>query len=786
MNKAEVGPEFEVETLDRSRAILIIVFLLVSANYFVWRLGTFNENAYVFSLVIYGAEAFGIMTTLLHLFMTWRLTVRISPPVLENRTVDVFVPTYNEPVDMLRRTLISARSLRYPCKIWLLDDGGREEMRQLASELNIEYLARSDNEHAKAGNLNNALKHSDGEFIAIFDCDHAPHMNFINNTIGYFKDESVALVQTPQDFYNLDSYQHRKTKSHNRIWTEQSLFFRVIQRGKDYWNAAFFCGSCAIVRRSALEQIGGIATGTITEDLHTSIKLHSAGFKSVYHSETLAYGLAPSSMRPFLSQRVRWGQGAMQVWKKEGILFNSKLTIAQRLNYFASMVTYFDGWQKGIFYIAPVIVLSTGLMPISAINAEFLIRFIPYFVLTFWVFEEVGRGYGQTVLTEQYNMARFAAFAWATLSVIKSPEKFRVTPKTREMMNQGNNVTLPQMLITFINIFAIPLGLVLFAYIQHLPAEGVVANIIWATVNATLGIGILQFTMDHQKHIRHDYRFPIPLPIRLNTAADESVYATVDNISASGCRIYGDIHQAIINNKVNGDLILPLENIEISGEIITQFSANAPNEEYVAAYGVRFNFYDETMRNEMERFLFGSSLQYELLDISEQGKTPLEKLRSLINSKQNRLERKNTTWSTALSRGLLTSENDTVILMSECELSHISRDIISFKRLPMNEVSRIKIFRRTGQYAMSIKILREKRLESPVGPLYKYRVLACELENDSKFTKIPEHYQSANHADDSVIAHPWVSNGRKSLAAVRNGVINREPLLLPGNHHSSK
>lgn len=342
-------PPLQIERLSRSRAILVTVFLLVSVNYFTWRLGTFNEAAYIFSIVMYCAEVFGIMTTLLHLFMTWNLTVRHSPPVLENRTVDVFVPTYNESVDMLRRTLIAAKSMQYDCKVWLLDDGNREEMQQLANELNVEYLAREDNKHAKAGNLNHAFERSNGEFIAIFDCDHAPHMNFIRNTIGYFRDELVALVQTPQDFYNLDSYQHRKTKSSKRIWTEQSLFFRVIQRGKDYWNAAFFCGSCAIVRRSALEKIGGFATGTITEDLHTSLKLHSEGYKSVYHSETLAYGLAPSSIRPFLSQRVRWGQGAMQVWKKEGILFNSRLTIAQRLNYFASMVTYFDGWQKGIF-----------------------------------------------------------------------------------------------------------------------------------------------------------------------------------------------------------------------------------------------------------------------------------------------------------------------------------------------------------------------------------------------------------------------------------------------------
>lgn len=750
MKQPSDQPPLEVERLSRPRAILVTVFLLISLNYFIWRLGTFNEEAYIFSIVIYCAEVFGIMTTLLHLFMTWNLTVRRSPPILENRTVDVFVPTYNESVDMVRRTLISAKSMHYDCKVWLLDDGNRDEMRQLADKLNVEYLARTDNRHAKAGNLNHALEHSSGEFIAIFDCDHAPHMHFINNTIGYFSDESVALVQTPQDFYNLDSYQHRKTSAYNRIWTEQSLFFRVIQRGKDYWNAAFFCGSCAIVRRSALEKIGGFATGTITEDLHTSIKLHCEGYKSVYHSETLAYGLAPSSIRPFLSQRIRWGQGAMQVWKKEGILFNSRLTIAQRLNYFASMVTYFDGWQKGVFYIAPVIVLATGLMPISAINVEFLMHFIPYFLLTFWVFEEAGRGYGQTFLTEQYNMARFAAFAWATLSIFKSPEKFKVTEKSAKKASANFSNTLPQLLITFINFFAIPLGISLYVYLHHLPAEGVIANIIWASINAVLGLGILRFTFDHQKYTRNDYRFPIPLPVRLDTAEGKSLYATVDNISASGCRIYGDIRKSFKNNRISGSLILPLEEISIAGQVITHASANIADEQYVPAYGIQFEFQDESQRNEMERFLFGSSLQFQVMNLSEQGRTPLEKISQLLSSRSRKPAQEHITWSTALSHAAGSFNGDRIILLSEFKNANISREIISFERLAEHETLRLNIFRRTGNYAMSMKTLSEKRLQSPVGPLYKYSVLACELAGNSKFMEHVDNETIKNKPADII------------------------------------
>jgi len=175
--------------------------------------------------------------------------------------------------------------------------------------------------------------------------------------------------------------------SGNAVWTAQSLFFRVIQRGKDYWNAAFFCGSCAVVRRSALDAIGGFATGTVTEDLHTSVRIHAKGYKSIYHAEALAFGLAPESIAPFISQRLRWGQGAMHVWRMEGILRHRGLNWAQRVNYLASVLTYFDGWQRAVFYIVPVIVLLSGTLPLLTTTPDFLWHFVPYYLLTFWVFE---------------------------------------------------------------------------------------------------------------------------------------------------------------------------------------------------------------------------------------------------------------------------------------------------------------------------------------------------------------------------------------------------------------
>ena len=332
------------------------------------------------------------------------------------------------------------------------------EARALADSLGCRYLARERNTDAKAGNLNNALQHSTAELIAVFDADHAPARDFLTRTLGYFTDPAVAFVQTPQDFYNLDSYQHRRHRRRHLVWTEQSLFFRVIQRGKDCWNAAFFCGSCAVLRRRALDKVGGFATGSVTEDLHTSINLHRNGFTSIYHAESLAFGIAPATVVPFLKQRLRWGQGAMQALRTVGIWFGRGLTLPQRVNYLATVLTYFDGWQKAVFYLAPVVVLITGVMPIAEVSWPFLAHFLPFYVLTFWVFEELGRGYGRSINTEQYNMARFATFVWATLGLVRRNLDFRVTAKHRIEGERARRWVGPQLAVLVLNAVAIPVG----------------------------------------------------------------------------------------------------------------------------------------------------------------------------------------------------------------------------------------------------------------------------------------------------------------------------------------
>ena len=610
--------------LEWPRRLLVLGFGLVSLWYLSWRVGTLNPQAPVFSGLVFAAEVFGFGTALLHIFMCWRLTERRAPAPRPGIGVDVFVPTYNESVELVRKTLLAARAMDYPHTTWLLDDGRRPEMETLARQLGCRYLARADNEHAKAGNLNHALARSSGELVVVFDADHAPRRDFLVKTLGYFDDPAVAFVQTPQDFYNLDSYQHRWRGKGRTVWTEQALFFRVIQRGKDYWNAAFFCGSCAVVRRSALDEIGGFATGTVTEDLHTSMRIHAHAYKSVYHAEPLAFGLAPESIEPFIGQRVRWGQGAMHVWRKEGILSHRGLTLAQRLNYLASALTYFDGWQKAVFYFAPAVVLLGGLVPLVATTPDFLLHFLPYYALTFWVFEEVGRGYGRTLFIEQYNMARFAAFAWATLALVFPKMKFRVTAKGAPGARTRTRFTTPQWTVLALNGLALPVGAGIYLASQSLPLQTLIANGLWAFVNAALAGAVILFTAVSQRNARQRYRFPVPLTAEVVLHDGTRLRGTVDDLSEGGMRFYGQFPVAMAAGaKLTGQLLLPEGPVAFWGEVRGHVAA--PGQPGVTkALGCQFSTSDEG-RQRLEEFLFGSDLQWVLNGYTDRVHTPMSR-----------------------------------------------------------------------------------------------------------------------------------------------------------------
>lgn len=625
------------------RTVLCIAFLVVGVAYLIWRFGTLNAEYPVFSWLIYLAEIYGLVVASMHVFMVWRLTERQAPPAPPGRSVDVFVTCLNEPVDMLRRTLLLARDMDYAHTTWLLDDGNRPEMRALAERLGVRYLARTDNSHAKAGNLNHALTHSSGELIAVFDSDHAPQKHFLTKTLGYFLDEQVAFVQTPQEFFNLNSFQHRLQKRTRRLWTEQSLFFKVLQRGKDYWNASFFCGTCAVVRRSSLDAIGGFAVGTVTEDLHTSLRMHKAGYRSVYHHEPLAFGIAPAQVSPFLAQRVRWGQGAMQVLRKERIVWTRQLSLAQKINYIASTTTYFDGWQKGIFYLAPAMVLLTGWLPIDTDGWVFLCWFVPYYVLSGWIFEELGHGYGGVFYIEQYNFARFAAFAWATLGLVIGPRKFRVTDKSLSPQSSNRLLFFPQFLVLSLNVLGMLTALVWTTFAPYLPPYALYFNLGWASLNLVCGLAIIGHIRSTERCLRAEYRFPVPLPLLPQATPVQAGKAlTIDNISSSGCRLFGALPPNLQRGQLlTGSIVLPSGPLPVHLQAVSAPQPTGPRSNHLYSVGCRFVWDDPEAQDRLDMLLYGNDLQWRLMELQERTTTPGAWLQGLWHKtvKADRYER---------------------------------------------------------------------------------------------------------------------------------------------------
>ncbi|MGI8657600.1 MAG: glycosyltransferase family 2 protein, partial [Candidatus Limnocylindria bacterium] len=408
--------------------------LLATAIYLGWRAtSTLNLDAWYLALLMLVLEVHAAIGLVLFAFSLWDVDVRPRRRGLRRiPSVAVLIPTYNEGPEILIPTIAAAVALKPVHDTWVLDDGDRPEIAELAERLGARYLTRSEHAHAKAGNLNHALGVIDAEILAILDADHVAAPDFLRATLGYFSDRRVALVQTPQDFYNVTSFEHGGGESYGEPFHEQTLFYRLLQPGKNRWNAAFWCGTSAVVRASALREVGGAATETITEDIHTTIRFHRAGWKTVYHNEVLARGLAADDATQYQLQRNRWGTGAMQVLRTENPLFVSGLTLGQRLGYAATLLGWFDSWRTLGFLLLPPLVLVTGQIPILADGVTFAIAFGITYGLQQAALYMLGRGAYRPILSVVFDLVRMSPNFVATLTLFTSKTpRFKVTPKGR-------------------------------------------------------------------------------------------------------------------------------------------------------------------------------------------------------------------------------------------------------------------------------------------------------------------------------------------------------------------
>ena len=531
---------------DSARRLLLIrvvavVALAATAAYLGWRAtSTLNLDAWYLALPMLVLEVHAGIGLALFAFSLWDVDRRPPRRALRKLpSVSVLIPTYNEGPEILVPTIAAAMAMEPAHETWVLDDGERPEIEQLARSLGAHYLARPTHEHAKAGNLNHALGVIDADIFAVLDADHVAAPEFLRATLGYFSDPRVALVQTPQDFYNVTSFEHGSGVAYGEPFHEQTLFYRLLQPGKNRWNAAFWCGTNALVRVAALRAIGGAATDTITEDIHTTIRFHRAGWKTVYHNEVLARGLAADDATQYQLQRNRWGTGAMQVLRVENPLLVPGLTIGQRLGYAATLLGWFDSWRTLGFLLLPPAVLLTGQIPIIADGVTFGILFGITYLLQQAALYLLGRGAYRPVLSIIFDLVRMSANFVATLSLLvpRTP-RFRVTPKGRIAADRGR-AEAPLLLraslgISFVAAAVYALHLVGpfdMGYASEWAALGAFA---WLTVNAGLTwiairrVRSLRFAAERRSAVR----FAVDVPGWIDGDA-----AAVQDVSVGGALV---------------------------------------------------------------------------------------------------------------------------------------------------------------------------------------------------------------------------------------------------------
>ena len=370
----------------KGRQAMLGLTLFLYARYLLWRgLYTLNTDDWagtVMSGTLLLAEVYGLIQFIFFTVQAWNPIERKAQPILTYRTVDIFVTVVNEPLDILRRTLVGCTNQDYPAekyRVYVLDDGQRDDVRALADSLGCGYLSRAKHTHAKAGNLNHALQHTSGELIAVFDTDHVPTSIFLRETVGFFENDRVAIVQTPHYFYNPDIFQ-KNLRLESELKEEQELFFRVLQAGRDAHNSAFFAGSSGLFRRAPLIEIGGFQTDTITEDIHTSMLVHARGYESRYLNKVLSAGLSPETFGGYLKQRTRWAIGSLQMLIKCNPLTLKGLSPAQRIDYFGAGYYFLHGLPRVVCLAAPLPALWLGIAPVHA-GIESIVHFFgSYFI----------------------------------------------------------------------------------------------------------------------------------------------------------------------------------------------------------------------------------------------------------------------------------------------------------------------------------------------------------------------------------------------------------------------
>ncbi|MDY6900847.1 MAG: UDP-forming cellulose synthase catalytic subunit [Cyanobacteriota bacterium] len=575
---------------------MVWLSLVTTMRYLFYRTTyTLNFDGWVNAtacVVLFTAELYAIVTLLLSYFQTLNIKERqpidlIQFPQAEWFNVDIYIPTYNEDVEIVRKTVLAALACEYAPgkkKVYILDDGRpekykasdprqekfrarREKLREMCAELGCIHLTRDNNNYAKAGNINHAFGKTKGDLVLILDCDHIPSRNFLMETVGFFYDPKVSFVQTPHWFYNPDPFE-RNLVTKGKIPVNNELFYKVIQKGNDFWNASFFCGSAAIMRKSHVLEVGGIAVETVTEDCHTALRLHSRGYKSVYYDKIMIAGLAPETYSAYIGQQIRWARGMAQILRLENPLFNPKLklTIPQRLCYFSATSHFFYGFPRIVYAIIPTLFLLFGVNPVEGLGLETLSYAIPHIILCLSTNYIIHKQARFSFWNEIFEFVMSFQVGWVTLIALINPKlgTFNVTDKgvsiTKRSFNWKSMIGLTT--VTAFVILAL-LSVPYWVLLRPEDWEAVLVNTIWCVLNLILLVAAL-LVANEQPQIRRQHRLQRRLRAEIISNQPTIIGETI-NVSESGALI-----------AFNSELNLPDEiDIELSGDFGKKVSLTA-------------------------------------------------------------------------------------------------------------------------------------------------------------------------------------------------------------------
>ncbi len=550
------------------RTVLLLCGAFLSLRYFAWRtiytISAHDPFSFAASLTLYLAEGYGISIFLLGLFVNIRPLYRKPVPLLGAAshwpTVDVLIPSYNESEELLETTLIAATQVRYPAdrlKVYLCDDGGtgqkrqsqdlqqaaqawqrRRSLQKLCRRVGATYLTRERNEHAKAGNINEALKRTAGDLVLILDADHVPTADILTNTVGLFqRDERLFLVQTPHFFISPDPLE-KNLRVFGEMPSENDMFYGVVQHGLDFWNASFFCGSAALLRRSHLERAGGIAGETITEDAETALGLHARGLNSAYINVPMIAGLQPETYSAFVIQRTRWAQGMTQIFLMKNPLRLGGLRIGQRLGYLSSSAFWFFAIARVVFLLAPAAYLIFGLRIYNATLKEFLLYPLPHVIGAVLVADFLFGRMRWAFVSELYELMQSFYNLTGIVRVIRNPQapSFMVTPKGETLERESiSRLSRPFHAVYVVMVLALSMGV--WRWLGDPEDHDVIAiTMAWAVFNMVLLNAALGALVE-RRQVRVTHRIPADAPAVLLDSAGRTLAGRLKDLSAGGASL---------------------------------------------------------------------------------------------------------------------------------------------------------------------------------------------------------------------------------------------------------